>query len=76
MFRRHQTLFPLMIAFELAQRQGKITAQECELLSSDLAGLEAQLDFKSQVDNAQENEVPGWISRTVGRSCYSLICAL
>ena len=68
MFRRHQTLFPLMVAFELEQRQVKITPQEYELLSSDLAGLEAQLDFKSLVDNAQ---VPAWISKKVGSFCYS-----
>ena len=72
MFRRHQILFPLMVAFELQRRQGKVTPQECELLSSDLAGLEAQLDFfKSQVDSTQENEVPVWISRKVGGSCHS-----
>ena len=63
-----------MVAFELEQKQGKMTAQECELLSNDLAGLEAQLDFKSQVDSAQV--LPVWISRKVGGSCYSLICAL
>ena len=66
MFRRHQILLPFMVAVELLVRQGKMTYQECELLSRDLGGLEPQLDSKLREDNGQRNNIPVWISRKVG----------
>ena len=58
-------LLPLMVAMETQLRQDKMTHVDCELLSSDLAGAEQQLDFKLQEKNVQRNEIPVWISRQV-----------
>lgn len=66
MFRRHQILLPFMVTVELLVREGKMTHQECQLLSMDLGGLETQLDSKLREDKGQEgNKIPVWISRKV-----------
>lgn len=69
MFRRHQTLLPLMVAMEMQVRKGKMTNQERQLLSCDLDGLEQQLDL---VLREESDEVPTWIPRKV-RICYCYI---
>lgn len=74
-FRRHQTLIPFVVAMELLLRQGKMTSQEHQLLSRDLAGLEPQLDSNMQKDNAEGKEKPAWIPREVGNLTL-VLCVL
>ena len=54
-----------MVAMEVQLRRGKMTREERDLLSLDLAELEQQLDFELQENNAQRNKIPDWISRKV-----------
>lgn len=65
-----------MVAMELQKRQGKLTNQECELLSCDLAGLGQLLELKLEESNLHEGEIPEWISRRVSAwdtfSCASV----
>ena len=68
MFRRHQTLLPLLVAMEMQVRRGKMTNQERQLLSCDMAGLEQQLDFLLEGENVQGKEIPTWISRKVRKN--------
>lgn len=67
MFRRHQILLPFMVAVELLVREGKMTQRECQLVSMELGGLDAQLDYKlREEDRGQRgNPIPAWISRKV-----------
>jgi hypothetical protein len=67
MFKRHQVLLPFMVAVELLVREGKMTHRECQLLSVDLGGLEAQLDSKLREEEKGRhgNGIPAWISRKV-----------
>ena len=69
MFRRHQALLPLMVVMEMQVRKGKMTNQECQLLSCDLAGLEQQLDLVLQEDSGQSKQIPTWMSRKVTNTC-------
>ena len=67
MFRRHQILLPFMVAVELLVREGKMTHRECQLLSMELGGLEAQLDSKLREEGRgrSRNCIPAWMSRKV-----------
>ena len=74
MFRRHQVLLPFMVAVELLVREGKMTHQECRLLSTELGGLEVQLDSKLREEERGHgrNGIPAWMSRKVSAAIDSV----
>ena len=65
MFRRHQLLLPFMVAVEVLVRGGKMTPEECELLTTDLSSAETQLDFRLREKTSCGSDIPAWIPRKV-----------
>lgn len=66
-FRRHQILLPFFVALEIQLSQGKLSAEEFQLLGREFAPVEGQINAQLQTKNDEHGGVkkPDWVTDEV-----------
>ena len=66
-FKKHQILLPFVVALEIQLSQGKLSAEEFQLLGREFAPVEGQIDAQLQTKNDEHGSAqkPEWVTDEV-----------
>lgn len=73
-FKRHQLLFPMLLAMEMQrEQQGGFTERELETLGKDLGSVDSQLELAGESSVSSLATKPPWIDDKVSNAmlCYA-----